>query len=574
MSEMQKRAVLYLRVSTESQTGRDGDSEGYSIPAQREAGTRKAEELRAKVVAEFSDPGVTGRSDRRPGLQALLERIRTKGDIDLVIVWKLSRMSRSPLIDENLELEFLAYGVRLVSCTENIDVTPSGRLLRRILGTINAYEIDNLAQNVSAGIARKVQTGGTASKAPIGYINVRKVVDGAETRTVEVDPERAPHVRWMFEAYATGEYTITQLLRDVTRRGLDNRATRKLAARPLSRASVQRILTNPYYTGTVVYKGAEYPGRHEPLITQELFQRVQDELIAARCGQKTQQHQHYLKGSIFCARCKSRLSITFAKGNGGIYPYFFCLGRQRGGKCDQPCLPVDQVEAEMMRFYSTQTVDADLAQRIRVRLHAQLRKERKHAKAEVVRQTKQLERLKRQRLKLLEAHYDDLIDPELFASEQRRITQEVLEAERTISEGQREWNEIEAGLDDLFALVTRWGDLFEKAGDQLRRRINQALWERIEVDGEKDIVAKVQDAPPDRLSRRYVESILEEISATEAAEASAAFETTNPPLVSVGTGSNIVSLVREGGLEPPRPKTPAPKAGASANSATLAAARC
>lgn len=76
--------------------GTAGMSEMHSIPAQREAGTRKAEELRAKVVAEFSDPGITGRSDRRPGLQALLERIRTKGDIDLVIVWKLSRMSRSP----------------------------------------------------------------------------------------------------------------------------------------------------------------------------------------------------------------------------------------------------------------------------------------------------------------------------------------------------------------------------------------------------------------------------------------------------------------------------------------------
>lgn len=124
---------------------------------------------------------------------------------------------------------------------------------------------------MTAGIVRKVGTGGTPAKAPIGYKNVRREVDGAEVRTVEVDPDQAPHVRWMFEVYASGEYTITRLLNEVTERGLPHRATRKLGARPLSRSSVQRILTNPYYTGVVVYKGAEYPGRHEPLITPERF---------------------------------------------------------------------------------------------------------------------------------------------------------------------------------------------------------------------------------------------------------------------------------------------------------------
>ena len=547
MSQTQQRAVLYLRVSTESQTGRDGDSEGYSIPAQREAGTRKAEELGAKVVAEFSDPGITGRSDQRPGLQALLERIRTKGDINLVIVWKLSRMSRSPLIDENLELEFLAHGVRLISCTENIDVTPSGRLLRRILGTINAYEIDNLAQNVSSGMARKVKTGGTVMRAPLGYLNVRKMVNGMEVRSIEIDPERAVLVRWLFEAYASGSYTLTQLHELAVARGMSTRPTRKQPAKPISRSVVGKILVNPYYTGVVTYKGVEYPGRHEPLISTRLFVQVQEMLAGNRNGQKTQQHQHYFKGTLRCKRCESRMSLTFSQGKGGIYPYFFCLGRQKGNGCDQPYLPVDQVEARVSRHYDVTQIEPELAQALRVGFIKQLREEHKQADAEARRQARRLEKLKKQSAKLLDAHYDDLIEPELFASEQRRIKKEVVEAENAIAEAKENWQEIERGANDLFGLLDKWGDVFRRANEQQRRRISMALYDAIYVDGDKDVIGEIAEPPSREKALTYLETALAELSAEEAAEAAAAFEaafeTENRPLVSVGAGANIVSLV-------------------------------
>lgn len=105
---------------------------------------------------------------------------------------------------------------------------------------------------------------------------------------------------------------------------------------------------------SVVYQGAEYPGRHEPLISRELFDRVQEVLKANRNGEKMQHHYHYLKGSIYCARCLSRYSLTYAQGHGGIYPYFFCLGRAGGSGCDQPYLPVDGVEEDIAPFWGKQ----------------------------------------------------------------------------------------------------------------------------------------------------------------------------------------------------------------------------
>lgn len=185
---------------------------------------------------------------------------------------------------------------------------------------------------------------------------------GSEIRTVEIDRDRAPIIQWCFRAYATGNYTITSLLREATARGLTTRPGPKRPAGPLARSALAKILNNPYYCGVIVYKGAQYPGRHEPLISRELFDRVQETLKANMNGEKVQSHPHYLKGSIYCTRCLSRYSMTYANGNGGIYPYLFCLGRQAGNGCDQPYLPVGDVEENVAMFYASQQLSAEVAE--------------------------------------------------------------------------------------------------------------------------------------------------------------------------------------------------------------------
>src|SRR5918995_3075957 len=91
----------------------------------------------------------------------------------------------------------------------------------------------NLANEVVKGTQQKVAAGGTPHTAPIGYRNVRKIVDGRESRTVVLDEERAPLVRWAFEAYASGDFTLNQLAAELQDRGLTQRPTAKRAARPL-----------------------------------------------------------------------------------------------------------------------------------------------------------------------------------------------------------------------------------------------------------------------------------------------------------------------------------------------------
>jgi hypothetical protein len=107
-----KRAVIYLRVSTAEQAHGDGASEGYSIPAQRDACTRKAHDLGAQVVAEFVDRGESARSAARPGLQLMLGRLAEHKDVEYVIVHKVDRLARNRADDVQIQLGIEREGSR------------------------------------------------------------------------------------------------------------------------------------------------------------------------------------------------------------------------------------------------------------------------------------------------------------------------------------------------------------------------------------------------------------------------------------------------------------------------------
>lgn len=189
--------MIYLRVSTTAQADTDYGSEGYSIPAQREA-RRTAENLGAKAIEEYVDRGESARTSDRPALLAMLERLKVAQDVDHVIVHKVDRLARNRADDIAIVVAIRDAGAELVSASENIDTTPSGTLLHGIVATVAEFYSQNLAAEVRKGLLQKVRLGGTPTRAPLGYLNVIDRVDGREIRSLRVDEARAPHVRWMF----------------------------------------------------------------------------------------------------------------------------------------------------------------------------------------------------------------------------------------------------------------------------------------------------------------------------------------------------------------------------------------
>jgi len=133
---------------------------------------------------------------------------------------------------------------------------------------------DNLAQEVLKGLIAKARDGGTPYQAPLGYLHKREYRGGVMSSWIEIDPERAPLIRWAFEVYATGDWTVTDLHAALHQKGLTTRPTANKPARDLSLNSLYKLLRNPYYLGVVSYQGATYEGKHQALIDTEIWLRV------------------------------------------------------------------------------------------------------------------------------------------------------------------------------------------------------------------------------------------------------------------------------------------------------------
>jgi site-specific DNA recombinase len=204
------RAALYVRVSSTGQLGRDGDEDGYSIPAQVNACKSKAADLGATIAQVYMERAESARSDARPVLQQMLAELPSLG-VQYLIVHKVDRLARNRLDDATLYQRLVGMGVTLVSAAENIDATPAGRLMHGMLATFAEYYSNNLATEIKKGLIQKHQSGGTPFKPPLGYRSKRELVGAQDIRSVELDPERAPLVQLAFDLYATGEWPLHRL---------------------------------------------------------------------------------------------------------------------------------------------------------------------------------------------------------------------------------------------------------------------------------------------------------------------------------------------------------------------------
>jgi site-specific DNA recombinase len=489
------RAVLYLRVSTKDQATRGGEAEGFSIPAQRDACRRKTASMGAAVVAEFVDAGESARSADRPQLQELLAFVAEE-QVNYVIVHKIDRLARNRFDDVEINLALKKAGATLVSCSENIDETPSGALMHAIMSGIAEFYSRNLAQEVIKGSVQKAKSGGTLGKAPVGYLNVRKVERGREIRTVALDEQRAPLVKWAFEQYATGDWSLSRLTRSLAERGLTNRATTHFAEKAMTKASVHRMLRNRYYIGKTTWQGVQYDGSHPRFVDTGVFQRVQEILAAHNVsGEKQRIHHHYLKGSVWCAGCGSRLCITKTTNrHGTTYLYFFCLGRnQKRTDCTQKAIPVDAVEALIEEKWRHVRIDPKYAELLRELLDQQITARRGDAERDHAAATARIGNLTEQRRKLLEAHYAGAIALELLKSEQDRITEELDAAKKLLEASEVRFTTIEATLQSCLSFLANCSEAYKDASQQVRRRLNQALFERFLVGEDGNTEAELTD---------------------------------------------------------------------------------
>ncbi|MFK0249750.1 recombinase family protein [Amycolatopsis azurea] len=476
-------AVIYLRVSTEEQAKVGGTAEGYSIPYQRTQCRKKAAELGLTVVAEYVDAGHSAKSTKRPDLQRMLRELPGLG-ASFVIIHKIDRLARNTRDDHKINDRIAAAGARLVSVVDLIDDSPQGRFNYTIQAGLAQLYSDNLAQEVIKGMSQKAKTGGTPYRAPVGYLNKRRFEGVADIRWVEIDPIRGPLVSWAFKEYAGGEWSVATLLEALAARGMTNSNDR-----PLSHNGLYTILTNPYYTGIVPFQGAYYEGVHQRLTDLQTWLRVQDVLKAHNfAGEKSTVHAHYLKGSVWCGGCGSRLIFSRNRGRGGTYDYFMCIGRHRKRTdCKRKAVPVRAVEDAVEDVYRRFQLRADHTEQIRAGVSAEFRRLQAVADVEQQRARRRIQEAEQQRQKLLTAFYEDAIPEDLLKQEMQRLTQELGQAQAQLAEQEASLEELDEQLNRALYVASHCTGLYGEASPAIRRQFNQGFFDKLYVDEHGEI---------------------------------------------------------------------------------------
>ena len=258
---IQKKAVIYCRVSTKEQA-----EEGNSLVTQE----RNCREYTLKHGYEigqvFIEEGESAKTADRTELQKLLRFCSDrKQNIKAVIIYKIDRLSRNTDDYSQLRLLLKRYGVEIKSTSEYFENTPSGRFMENIIANVAQFDNDVRTERSVGGMRDAVREGRYIWVAPVGYVNHK--VNGKSTITQN---DKAQIVKKAFDLMAEKIYSVDAVRSILTSMGLNTRL-----GRPLSRSSFYKMLKNELYTGWIYKFGEKHKGKFEPIVSEELFIRVQ-----------------------------------------------------------------------------------------------------------------------------------------------------------------------------------------------------------------------------------------------------------------------------------------------------------
>jgi len=352
-----KRCAIYTRKSSEEGL----DQEFNSLDAQREACaayiTSQAGEGWRKRTDHYDDGGISGATMKRAGLQRLLNDIAS-GQVDIVVVYKIDRLTRSLADFARMVEIFDAHDVSFVSVTQAFNTTSSmGRLTLNVLLSFAQFEREvtgeRIRDKISASKAKGMWMGGTL---PLGYD-----LPEPGSRALRINVAEADCVRHIFKRYlALG--SVHRLAAELAQAGIHSKARvtargRQIGGKIFSRGALFHLLRNKIYLGLIVHKDAAHPGQHKAILDQDLFDAVQARLdaqarrISADAVTRT---RLALTGRIF--DCDGApMSPTSSRGSKGrYYRYYVSASLQQG----RPRTPDD----EAIRRISATMIEACLGE--------------------------------------------------------------------------------------------------------------------------------------------------------------------------------------------------------------------
>ncbi len=334
---------LYARKSTESE-----ERQVLSIESQIKEMLQLAERENLEIVTMKRESHSAKETGRRPVFNEIIEEIRG-GKFNGILTWAPDRISRNAgdlgrivdLMDSGKLQEIRTYGQRFSN-------NPNEKFLLMILGSQAKLENDNRGVNVKRGLRARVEMGLWPGLAPLGYLNQKRIDKRCQ---IILDQQRSPVVKQMFEKMAYEKWSgrkIYHWLRfELNFKTLSNHN--------LSVSNIFRTLQNPLYYGVFEYpkkSGNWYKGKHEPIVTKELFDKVQEQL--KRDNIVRQSHEFAFTKLMICGLCGSGISAEekykqLKDGTVAKYIYYGC-GRSKDRHCKNPYLREEELTEQLVKL--------------------------------------------------------------------------------------------------------------------------------------------------------------------------------------------------------------------------------
>lgn len=489
------RVAIYTRVSSAEQA-RDGVSLEMQLQKALEWCNLRYEKGRYEYRL-FQDDGYPGNwgiappqgkaSKTRPALTELVQAMQAR-EVDLVVVYRLDRLSRSPKLTFTLlEDHFKRLEVGLVSVTEAFDAsTKQGRMLVGMLASVAAYYLDLLRENVADSIARRREQGLYSGQPPYGWrYKLLRVEDGREIRGGELErvDEHAKWVKQIADWYLSG-WGFGKIARRLNELGVPT----VTGTNQWSHTAVSRVVNSPVHAGLVSTNGRTVRGQHH---AQRIYdEQTHEQLLEVkrqrtRLGNRTAgAPQHLLRGIAFCGTCGRQLYMHSTRSTAS----YICRGNEKAGK--EACRGtmksarilegwvVEQVR-ELAESEEFQQLSAEEAEKTLAVDAEGLQQERERLERE-------LEKLNAQFEKWADALTTEAMTLEQFREYNGRLTekQEKLrgrleEIERTLGEQ----SSVEDGLARVKDTLRDFPSVWENLEDEEKRELLRLLVERVTVKG-------------------------------------------------------------------------------------------
>lgn len=437
--------IAYVRISSDKQ------SDGASLSEQKRVIAEFARS-RDLEIGEWIEEIYSAAKPGRPQFGSLLRRLRrtkTRG----VIIHKIDRNARN-MKDWGDFCALLDAGLEAYAAADNLDLrTREGRLFADLLAALACDYSRNLSNEVRKGALGRLHNGIWPYSAPLGYLD-----QGPGGKLKKPDPERAVLVRQLFEDAATGRFSIAQLHDRCTQAGLTTRPGRRITP-----TNLNLILRNPFYAGLLrdPREGTLYAGKHEALIDQACFDRVQ-QVLDGKIRPRDTKHDYALRQLIYCKHCEYVLTGERQKGR----VYYRCHTRGCPTRSIREDRALAQIESRFAKIKPHPAWKAEVLPEATRLVASQSAKQAAVKRGHDLK----LRQLKRKREALLDAYLDKVVDEDAYKERSSRITQDIRATENALEAA------ADARLDprtvtDHFELFESLGLLYEKAGPRKRREI-------------------------------------------------------------------------------------------------------